>query len=383
MAKTSMLFLTWTVLFYLEGCTGLNRHGEQQEKTEEKMNRIEQEPFGKIGSQEVYLFTLRNDQGMVVRITNYGGIVTSIELPGIDKKPLDVVLGFDSLQNYLDGHPYFGSLVGRYANRIADGEFNLEGTTYHLAKNNGNNHLHGGLEGFDKKIWEATPFETSDESGLELHYISPDGEEGYPGSLDVKVIYSLTNDNELKINYHASSDAPTVLNLTHHSYFNLDGQGNGDILGHELFINADRFTPVNDQLIPTGELPAVEGGPMDFLTPKTIGKDIGQVPGGYDHNFVLNRTQGLELAARLKSPTSGLIMEVLTTQPGIQFYTGNFLDGTLTGKSGKTYEKHFGLCLETQHFPDTPNQPAFPSTILKPGEVFKSLTVYKFYHEKS
>jgi len=342
---------------------------------------INQQPFGKMAGQEVSLYTIENNNGMIVRLTNFGGIVTSIQLPDKDGKTRDVVLGFDNLQSYINEHPYFGCIVGRYANRIAKGQFTLDGVSYQLAKNNGENHLHGGLEGFDKKVWQAVTFQHEEEAGVVLEYLSPDGEEGYPGNLKIRVVYSLTGENELKIEYFAETDAPTPLNLTHHSYFNLDGQGEGDVLGHELMINADRFTPVDEGLIPTGILQEVDGTPMDFRKPKTIGQDFDLVPGGYDHNFALNKNEEFTLAARLKSPSSGIGMEVMTTQPGLQFYSGNFLDGSLMGKDDKVYHKNYGLCLETQHFPDSPNQPSFPDVILRPGEKFHHQTIYKFYIE--
>jgi aldose 1-epimerase len=364
----------------LVSCTGPGIK-ENETKTREGMEQflsIQKETFGQVDDQEVYLFTLKNKQGMVVKITNFGGIVTSLSVPGKDGKLVDVVLGFDSLNSYLDGHPYFGCITGRYANRIAKGKFTLEGITYHLATNNGENHLHGGISGFDKKVWDAKMVESNNRVSLILSYTSPAGEEGYPGSLATKVIYSLTNENEFTIEYTATTDSPTVVNLTHHSYFNLKGEGSGNILDHILYLNADRYTPVNDQLIPTGELKQVSGGSFDFTKEKMIGEDFDRVTGGYDHNFALNMTDNVTLAARLKSPSSGIVMEVYTDQPGIQFYSGNFLDGTLTGKSGKEYQKHYGLCLETQHFPDSPNQPHFPSTTLKPGMKFNSMTIYKF-----
>jgi aldose 1-epimerase len=362
----------------LPGCSSQQPSKGSSDPSTQKTITMKQEPFGIIGDRKVSLFTFENANGMTVKITNYGGIVTSLSVPGKDGKIDDVVQGFDSLKTYLAGHPYFGCIVGRYANRISKGEFKLDGRSYELAKNAGGNHLHGGIAGFDKKVWEAVPFENANESGLVLSYLSMDGEEGYPGNLRVTVTYSLNNDNELKIKYLAGTDAPTVLNLTHHSYFNLNGEGNGDIMDHILYINADRFTAINDELIPTGELKEVAGGPMDFRTAKPIGKDFALVPGGYDHNFAVNTTGGLTLAATLSSPPAGRVMEVFTTQPGIQFYAGNFLDGSLTGKGGKPYRQHYALCLETQHFPDSPNQPAFPNVVLRPGEKFESETIYKF-----
>ncbi|MBW6460279.1 MAG: galactose mutarotase [Bacteroidales bacterium] len=361
----------------LAGCHNPTELSEKKQNVPHSV-MFKQQPFGTIADQEIILYTLENKNGMIVRLTNFGGIVTSIHLPDRDGKPRDVVLGFDSLHSYIDEHPYFGCIVGRYANRIAHGQFTLDGVSYQLAKNNGENHLHGGPEGFDKKVWQAESFQHGDDAGVILEYLSPDGEEGYPGNLKVRVVYSLTGENELKIDYTAECDAPTPVNLTHHSYFNLNGQGEGDILGHELMINADRYTPVDEGLIPTGVLQDLTGTPMDFRSPKTIGQDFDQVPGGYDHNFVLNKKGGLSLAARLKSTVTGIVMDVLTTQPGLQFYSGNFLDGSLAGKEGKVYQKNYGLCLETQHFPDSPNQPSFPDVILRPGEKFHHQTIYKF-----
>lgn len=342
--------------------------------------------FGKTADgQQVDLYTLTNSKGMEVAITNYGGIVVSLKAPGRGGQFADVVLGFDSLDGYLQGHPYFGAIIGRYGNRIAKGRFKLNGVEYKLATNNGENHLHGGIKGFDKVVWEARDVSTPQAAALELKYTSKDGEEGYPGNLAVTVVYTLTEDNELKIDYSATTDKDTVVNLTNHSYFNLAGEGNGDILGHEMMINADAFTPVDAGLIPTGELKKVEGTPFDFRKPVAIGARINaddqqiRYGKGYDHNFVLNRKgSGLELAARVVEPKSGRVMEVLTTEPGIQFYSGNFLDGSVKGKGGKAYQHRYGFCLETQHFPDSPNKPKFPSTVLKPGEKYQTTTVYRF-----
>jgi aldose 1-epimerase len=315
----------------------------------------------------------------------YGAIITSLKVPDRNGKPGDVVLGFDSLEGYLKGHPYFGAVMGRYGNRIAKGRFKLGGKEYTLAKNNGENSLHGGLKGFDKQVWTAKDVSTADAASVEFTYVSKDGEEGYPGTLTTTVTYTLAAANELKIDYHLSSDKETVANVTNHSYFNLSGQGEGDILGHDVMLNADRFTPVDAGLIPTGELRPVRGTPFDFTQPAAIGARVNQddeqlMRGkGYDHNFVLSGGGGtLELAARVHDPKSGRLMEVMTTQPGVQFYIGNFLDGTLTGKGGKVYKQRYGFCLETQHFPDSPNQPAFPSTVIKPGEPFHSTTVFRF-----
>ncbi len=333
---------------------------------------------------QVHIYTLTNKDGLEARITNYGGIVVSLKTPDRNGAMADVVLGFDSLAGYVSNpSPYFGALIGRYGNRIAHARFTLDGVQYKLAANNGENSLHGGTRGFDKVVW--TPRELPD-GGLELTYSSKDGEEGYPGNLKATVSYHLTDANELRIEYAAVTDKDTVLNLTNHSYFNLKGAGSGDILHHQIAINADRFTPVDAGLIPTGELREVAGTPFDLRKKSTeIGARIDEkdeqlkLGKGYDHNFILSREEsGLSGAARVEEPTSGRVLEVHTTEPGIQFYTGNFLDGTITGKGGKVYGHRSGLCLETQHFPDSPNQPKFPSTLLKPGQKFESITVWRF-----
>jgi aldose 1-epimerase len=337
-----------------------------------------------IDGRTVDLFTLTNRNGMQVSITNYGGRIVSILVPDGNGQMADVVLGFDDLKGYLGKDPFFGTLVGRYANRIANGRFKLDGVEYKLAKNDGPNSLHGGLKGFDKKLWTAKEL-AGDHPSLELTYLSKDGEEGYPGNLFAKVVYSLSDNNEIRVDYTATTDKDTVLNLTNHSYFNLAGQGNGDILQQQIMINADRFTPVDATLIPTGELRSVAGTPLDFRRPAAIGARIDnndeqlKFGKGYDHNFVLsNAPHQLGLAARVVDPSSGRVLEVLTTQPGVQFYTGNFLDGTVRGKGGKSYGHRAAFCLETQHFPDSPNKPEFPSTELKPGETFHETTIYKF-----
>jgi aldose 1-epimerase len=344
---------------------------------------IKKEPFGKMtNGTPIDLYTLTNTSGLQAKITTYGGAVVSLLVPDRDGKLDDVVLGFETLEEYVEKSPFFGCITGRYANRIAKGKFTLNGAAYTLAQNDGPNHLHGGVKGFDKVVWSAQ--EKSDD-GLELTYLSKDGEEGYPGNLSVEVTYTLTNDDELRIDYLATSDEDTVINLTNHTYFNLADGGAGDILGHELMINADRFTPVDGTQIPTGELRSVAATPMDFRRMTAIGARIGQddeqlrLGLGYDHNWVLNRSDGaLALAAKVQEPTSGRVMQVYTTEPGIQFYSGNFLDGSITGKGGKVYGKRHGLCLETQHFPDSPNQPNFPSTVLKPGETYQTTTIYRF-----
>ncbi len=351
-----------------------------QQKGKSKM-KTKKELFGKLrDGRGIELYTLTNSTGLKVRLMTYGATLVSLEVPDRDGQFADITIGHDSLEGYITSSPYFGSIVGRCGNRIAKGQFTLNGIEYKLATNDGENHLHGGVIGFDKVVWKAEPVQSEGTVGIQFSYLSQDGEEGYPGNLSVTVIYTLTDDNELKISYKAETDKPTPINLTHHSYFILAGQGEGDILGHELMLNADKYTPVDEGLIPTGEMHEVKDTPMDFTTPKAIGSRINEVKGGYDHNYVLN-TGGrtMALAARLFDPKSGRVMEIHTTEPGIQFYSGNFLDGSITGKGGKVYFKHYGLCLETQHFPDSPNKPNFPSTILKPGEKYESLTIHKFY----
>lgn len=334
------------------------------------------------------LHTLTNNHGASVTISSTGGIVTSLTMPDRSGTLGDVVLGYDNPDDYRKAGPYFGALIGRYGNRIADGEFNLNGVEYTLAQNDGPNSLHGGIKGFDKVVWETQRIDSPAGPALELTYLSPDGEEGYPGNLLVKVVYTLTHDNELKIDYTATTDRDTVVNLTQHSYFNLAGHDRGDILGHILTINADRFTPVDETLIPTGEVRPVAGTPFDFIRPTPIGARIEEPDEqlkfglGYDHNWVLNNSDGsLALAATVSDPGSGRVMEVWTTEPGVQFYSGNFLDGSQIGKGGHAYQQRYGLCLETQHFPDSPNQPDFPSTTLEAGESYHSTTIYKFLTE--
>lgn len=350
---------------------------------------LKKESFGRTADgRNVDLYTLRNSSGMEVRIATYGGIIVSIRVPDRKGEFGDVVLGFSKLDSYLKGHPYFGAITGRYANRIAKGRFTLGGTEYKLATNNDANHLHGGVVGFDKMVWTARQLPVPDGVSLELTYLSKDGEEGYPGNLSNRVVYTLTNKNELRIDYDATTDKDTVINLTNHSYFNLAGEGNGDILNHRLMINADRFTPTDAGAIPTGELRTVAGTPFDFTMPTAIGQRIEQddrqlvLGKGYDHNWVLNGQMGtLRQAARVVEPTSGRVLEVWTTEPGLQFYTGNYLDGSLTGKSGKPYQRRAGFCLETQHYPDSPNKPAFPTTVLKKGARYRTSTVFKFAFE--
>ncbi|HZY78824.1 MAG TPA: aldose epimerase family protein [Cyclobacteriaceae bacterium] len=336
-------------------------------------------------SDEFKTYTLSNAAGMKVTITPIGGHVMSIQLPDKNGGLTDVVLGYDSAKEYIGGKGFYGSTVGRYGNRIAKAKFNLEGKEYQLSANNGENSLHGGPGGFHNVRWTGKEITTYEGKAVELTYLSKDGEEGYPGNLNVKVVFSLTDSNELKIQYEATTDKTTVVNLTNHSYFNLAGEGNGDILNHEIAINADKFLPVDKGFIPTGELRPVKGTPFDFLQPHKIGERINadeeQVKTGlgYDHNFILNKKSPdeLSLVAKVSEPTSGRMMEVWSTEPGVQFYTGNFLNGA-PGKGGKPYNYRGGFCLETQHFPDSPNQPAFPSTVLKPGETYKTTTIYKF-----
>lgn len=342
--------------------------------------------FGKTSAGEnVDLYTLRNAHGVEAKITNYGGILVSLKVPNHFDRFEDVVLGFNDLDSYLKPHPYFGALIGRYGNRIAKGRFTLNGIEYKLAVNNGENHLHGGIKGFDKVVWTGREMNTKAGPAVVLTYLSKDGEEGYPGNLRVRVVYTLTNNNELKIDYSATTDKDTVINLTHHSYFNLRGEGDGDILNHRVRINANRFLPTDAGSIPTGELRQVAGTPFDFLEETAIGARINQndeqlkFGNGYDHTWVINGPAGrLRFAASAYWPGSGLLMEVWTTEPGMQFYTGNFLDGTLTGKSGKVYQRRFGFCFETQHFPDSPNHPSFPTTVLRKGATYRSTTIYKF-----
>lgn len=329
------------------------------------------------------LYTLRNAKGLQVSITNYGGTITQLLVPDKAGHLSDIVLGFDSLEGYqspayFEAGPYFGALIGRYGNRIAGGRFRLNGREYSLATNNNGNALHGGTRGFDKVVWQAEPRISAEGPTLRLRYRSPDGEEGYPGNLDVVVVYILTHDNTLRIEYSATTDQATPVNFTNHTYFNLALGRSANVLGHEIQLAADRYTVVGEDQIPTGELRSVAGTPFDFTTPQPIGSQIAQVPGGYDHNWVLRPATKLRSAASVYEPTTGRTLDVETTEPGVQFYTGNFLDGSLTGKAGIVYGKHAGLCLETQHFPDSPNQPAFPNTILEPGQTLASTTVYRF-----
>ncbi len=350
----------------------------------ESMRSIKTSEFGAIDGQPVTLFTLTNASGANVGIIEYGGIVVSLNVPDRDGNLGDVVLGFDTLDAYVADTPYFGAITGRYANRIAGGKFEIDGAAYELPVNNGPNSLHGGIKGFDKVIWKGTPAESGD--GVSFAYVSQDGEEGYPGTLESTVTYTWTDSNELRIDYEASTDKPTVVNLTNHSYFNLKDGGASPILDHVLMINASNYTPVDATSIPLGEIASLDGSPLDFREPTAIGARIEAEDeqigfgAGYDHNYVIDRdADGLALAATVSEPETGRVMDVLTAEPGVQFYSGNFLDGHHVGKGGVAHQRRSGFCLETQHYPDSPNQPDFPSTVLRPGETYKTSTVYKFY----
>ena len=357
-----------------------------QARVEEKKMGITKQSYGKADGKEVNLWTLTNKNGLVAKITNYGGIMTELWLPDKNGKMADCVLGYDKLDGYIKSSPYFGALIGRYGNRIGKGKFTLEGREYTLATNdNGKNHLHGGTKGYDKVVWNAKEVQTKDGVGLELTYLSKEGEYGYSCKINIKVVYMLTNKNELTVEYEATTDKPTVCNLTQHNYYNLAGAGSGTILDHQLTLNADKFTPTDDGLIPTGDIVPVQGTPMDFRKPVAIGMRVAAdyqpltFGKGYDHNWILNKKAGeMSLAAKVLEPNSGRVMEVWTDQPAIQFYCGNFLDGTIVGKGGAVYKHRTGFCLETQHYPDSPNHANFPSTELKPGQVYKTKTVHIF-----
>jgi aldose 1-epimerase len=349
-----------------------------------KLPSTSQHHYGYLGDgTEVTLVTLKNANGIEVDVISYGGIITRLTAPDAGGKLGDIVLGLDSLEEYVASNPYFGALIGRYGNRIGQGKFTLDGTIWQLDVNDGANHLHGGSEGFDKRVWGMTPFVTEHSAGVVLTLTSPDGDQGYPGTLETRVTYELTDQDELDMRFSATTDKPTIVNLTQHSYFNLAGQG--DILGHRLLIPAERFTPVDAGLIPTGELRSVSDGPFDFRQAKTIGRDIAaddeqlQLGRGYDHNFVLKDAADdeLVLAARVTEPVSGRVLEVLTVEPGVQFYSGNFLDGSLEGK-GRVHAFRSGFCLEPQHFPDSPNKPSFPPVTLRSGESYQTRIVYRF-----
>lgn len=377
----------FALLFVAFGCreTPKETSPEAVEASAPPSREIESQSFGSLSDgQDVTLYTLRNDSGMELSFMDYGGIITRWTAPDAEGNYTDVVLGFDNLTAYLEGNPFFGALVGRYGNRIARGEFSLDGQTYSLAKNNGENHLHGGEQGFDKVMWQVARGEADNGSSVELTYRSPDGEEGYPGNLDVTVTYTLTDAGELDIRYQATTDAPTIVNLTQHTYFNLSGNFSEPITDHVLTLQADAFLPVDAGLIPTGEIRPVTGTPFDFTEPKAIGADIDadnrqiEIGGGYDHCWVLNNPEaGFRKVATVVHPGSGRKLEVHTDEPGVQFYTGNFLNGTLPAKGGGTYGRRSGFCLETQHYPDSPNQPEFPSVRLDPGQTYTSRTLFK------
>ena len=372
--KLAVIMLTSTLITATVAC---NNAAQKEDTTTMAKPGITKADWGETDSSKVYLYTLTNAKGTEVKITNYGGIVTSFVTADKAGNKSSIVIGFDSLSGYLAKPPYFGALIGRYGNRIGDAKFTLDGKEYKLAANNGKNALHGGLKGFDKVVWNATTVSDTIPS-LTLTYLSKDGEEGYPGNLKVIVQYTLTEDNELKIEYNATTDKATPVNLTNHSYFNLTGDVNNTILNHSLMIDADNYTPVDTSLIPTGEIKPVKGTPFDFTTAKPIGRDIDSVPGGYDHNWVLNSKDGsLQKVAVLSDSVSGRSLEVYTTEPGLQFYTGNFLDGKFINRDGKAINLHTALCMETQHFPDSPNKPNFPSTILQPGQQYHTETIYK------
>jgi aldose 1-epimerase len=379
------IFVLSVICFAYIGCTSAPE--PQPPAPTQPKGKITSASFGTKEGTQVELYTLVNAKGAEAKITNYGGIVVSLKMPDRSGKYGDVVLGFDSLDGYTNAayaksNPYFGALIGRYGNRIGKAKFAIAGKEYKLAANNGVNHLHGGVKGYDKVIWQARPIE-GDEPALELKYLSKDGEEGYPGNLDIMAIYTLTNDNALKVEFTATTDKETIANLTHHSYFNLAGKG--DILGHEVMIHSNEYTPVDSTLIPTGKLVPVKGTPFDFNAPTTIGARIGdnneqlKFGKGYDHNWVINKPAGeLALMAHVYEPTTGRVLEVLSTEPGLQFYSGNFLDGTLTGTGGWVYQFRNGFCMEPQHYPDSPNKPTFPPVTLKPGDTYRNTIIYRF-----
>lgn len=384
--KTNRLALFIFTLISIAACKEKNKKTQSVESEVNKTMVIEKSKFGKLDDgSAIDKYVMTNKNGMEVSVISYGGRIVSLKVPDKNGKLENVTLGFDNIEDYVSENPFFGALVGRYGNRIAKGKFSIDDTEYTLVTNNGENHLHGGTVGFDKIVWAVQPIEGADESKLELRYLSKDGEEGYPGNLEVTVLYTLNNKNELKVDYTAITDKPTVVNLTQHSYFNLSGDFSKDILNHEVTLHADSFIPVDDGLIPTGEIKGVEGTPFDFTQAKAIGRDIDMENqqlkrgGGYDHCWVLNGEKGkLRQVASAYDPASGRLMEVLTTEPAIQFYTGNFLDGSLQNPKGGSYGHRSGFCLETQHYPDSPNQPQFPSTRLNPGETYNTTTVFKF-----
>jgi aldose 1-epimerase len=386
--KLLTLFLTIITIFACEQKVSEQKNNEKP--NDMKKSTITKSPFGTLSTgQAIEQYILKNKEGVEVNIITYGGIITKWTAPDKEGKLEDITLGCANLADYEKGTPFFGALVGRYGNRIAKGKFSLDGKTYTLATNNGPNHLHGGKKGFDKMVWSATPIE-GEEPALKLTYTSKDMEEGYPGNLSVEVVYTLKNDNALRIDYKATTDKKTVVNLTNHAYFNLAGQDKGSILDHELLLKADRYLPVDKGLIPTGELKSVVKTPFDFTNLTKIGARINdsadiqiKYGGGYDHCWVFaDSSKALKMVGELFEPTSKRVMEVWTTEPAIQFYTGNFLDGTVMSKTGIAYQKRSGLCLETQHYPDSPNQPKFPTTVLQPNETYQSTTMYKFSVKK-
>ncbi len=374
-------FILSSVIFLILSCNS------DKTNTKQMNTIINKTSFGSTPYGAADLYTLNNANGIEVAITNYGGIVQAIRVPDKNGKMGDIVMGFDSIDGYLSTHPYFGAIIGRYGNRIAKGKFSIDSVEYSLATNNGQNHLHGGVKGFDKVLWDAEIIEGDNGEVLSLDYISENMEEGYPGNLNVNVQYELDSKNQLKITYKAKTNKATHINLTNHSYFNL--KGSGDILSHELMVNADNYTPVDSTLIPTGEIANVKGTPFDFAKPTAIGTHINdeneqiKFGGGFDHNYVLNTHTIKDVIAKVFEPTTGRVIEVFTSEPGVQFYTGNFLDGTIKGKGELTYNYRSGLCLETQHFPDSPNKSNFPSTLLKPGEDYETSTIYKFSVSKN
>jgi aldose 1-epimerase len=376
--KKSSCIGFFLVLVVLTACACNSRMQSATKASQKKIKSgVTQTPWGEADGKAVFLYTLTNNNGDQVGVTNYGCIVTSWYTSDKAGKRSNIVLGFDNLQSYRDKSPLYGAVVGRYANRIANARFAVNGTTYNLAANNGKNHIHGGKKGFDKQVWDAKAA-TGGSASVTLTYRSPDGEEGYPGNLTTTVTYTLTDSNELQIDYTAVTDKATPVNLTNHSYFNLTGDVNHTVLNHVLQVHASRYTPADEAKIPTGEIAPVAGTPLDFRQPRTIGERIALVPGGYDHNFVLADTgTALKHIAMLRDSISGRKMDVYTTEPGVQLYTGNFLDGSIKTPDGKPVKKHAGLCLETQHFPDSPNKPQFPTTLLQPGAVYRSTTVYK------
>ena len=387
MLKTKTTLILIAGLIFFAGCKDDSNKDEADKKEENQLPfSVSEESFGKLADgSEAKLYTFSMPEVIEVKITNFGGIITRIHVPDKNGKMGDVTLGYDNLQGYLDKGSYFGALIGRYGNRIADASFSLDGETYSLAANNGKNHLHGGIVGLDKVLWNAESFNRTDGAGLILTYMSPDGEEGYPGNLQIKVTYTITPDGAIDIDYEATTDKPTIVNLTNHAYFNLKDAGASDILGHELILYADGYLPVDETLIPNDGVQPVEGTPMDFRTAETIGarieEDFEQIELGlgYDHCWALNNSgNGLGHAASVYEPVSGRQMDVYTTEPGIQFYSGNFLDGSITGKDGNVYERRSAFCLETEHYPDSPNQPEFPSVVLNPGDTYQTSTRYKF-----